>query len=789
MIRSVRLINWKSHEDSIMEFSGGTNVIIGSIGAGKSSVMDAICFGLFGTFPSVQTKKTKLDEIIMSKPVPKKDARVTLCFDFDGKEYTVERQIDRGKGTSYSEIREGDKLLESPNSQRVTDFIQKILKIDYELFSKAIYSEQNSIDYFLKLSKGERMKKIDNLLKIDKFERARSNLVTLRNRLLNKKNTIEKIYSLEDEKSLEKKYEELKKIILENSGIIKKLEEDKIHFESKYQEISEKIEYIENDMKRIEVLRERINNLDNSIKENKKIMENLRASIKDFSIYEIQSQIQKYEEMKKTLEERINLLKKTLENYIFEQSKIKSEIDFVLKINSEIENKIKISRQVQNKLKEIESKYPDLPENAFEIENRKLKEIESKISVLNFRIKDLEDSYKKLSEINGICPVCNSEISKEKKSHILHMKEREKSELSLEIENLNNEKKTIETKISQIKLDLNEFEKLKNDIKDLDSIIIDYEKNKKSIDNYSKVLLEIESKVLSTRSSIDEATRELDKINKDKFQIQHIKDRLDDLQRLKESNEKMQKEIEINQKEFKHLLEKYKDIDFNKMKNEKIIIAMKISEIKVEIQRSQERIENGKKQLEEINVQIEKVKKIKKEIEDLQNAIKNLDIYEIALEQTQNQLRQEFIETVNSKMSEIWSDIYPYSDYVDIRLYVEDDDYVLQLSDSNGDWMDVDRVSGGERSIASLALRIAFSLVLVPHLNWLILDEPTHNLDAKSVEKLGEILRDRINDFVQQVFLITHEKSLESAAKGEIYHIKRNKDKDEPSQVERITEI
>ena len=66
MIEKVILRNWKSHLESEFTFSKGTNVLIGHIGSGKTSVLDAICFALFGTTPSLQSKKVKLDDIIMT---------------------------------------------------------------------------------------------------------------------------------------------------------------------------------------------------------------------------------------------------------------------------------------------------------------------------------------------------------------------------------------------------------------------------------------------------------------------------------------------------------------------------------------------------------------------------------------------------------------------------------------------------------------------------------------------------------------------------------------------------
>src|SRR3989442_10168756 len=187
MITKVKLKNWKSHSDSEFDFTFGTNALLGRMGAGKSSCLDAICFALFGSFPSLQTKKIKIDDIIMKKPQEKDRAEVEVNFDLEGSFYSVKRIIEKRKGTTYSEIRENGKLLDAPNSQRVTEIVSKILKVNYELFSKAIYSEQNGIDYFLTIPKGQRMKKIDELLMIDKFEEARAHATSLINKIVERK--------------------------------------------------------------------------------------------------------------------------------------------------------------------------------------------------------------------------------------------------------------------------------------------------------------------------------------------------------------------------------------------------------------------------------------------------------------------------------------------------------------------------------------------------------------------------------------------------------------------------
>ncbi|HLD57076.1 MAG TPA: hypothetical protein VJA47_02150, partial [archaeon] len=109
-----------------------------------------------------------------------------------------------------------------------------------------------------------------------------------------------------------------------------------------------------------------------------------------------------------------------------------------------------------------------------------------------------------------------------------------------------------------------------------------------------------------------------------------------------------------------------------------------------------------------------------------------------------------------------------------IRLVV-DGDYILQLK-TGGEWVPVDGVaSGGERNLACLALRVAFSLAFIPNLKWLILDEPTHNLDANAIRNFSEVLRGSIGSFVKQIFLITHEPRIAEDIDGFVYRLERDK--------------
>jgi DNA repair exonuclease SbcCD ATPase subunit len=262
---------------------------------------------------------------------------------------------------------------------------------------------------------------------------------------------------------------------------------------------------------------------------------------------------------------------------------------------------------------------------------------------------------------------------------------------------------------------------------------------------------------------------------------------LEDLEEKKKRSEELKKEIEEIKKKIEEEELKLIGKDLAKMEEVLKQIISKESEIKTKLQSYDSFIQEKELRKKENEEKLKDLERQKKEIKRLESLIRDLNIFSLALENTQVELRSYFVEVVNNAMNKLWNTLYPYQDFVSVRLNAEEGDYVLQLQGRDGIWVNVEgNVSGGERSIACLALRIAFALALAPQLRILVLDEPTANLDAKAISELTITLRERINEFIDQTFLITHQPELEDAATGSIYMLEREKEKDEPTKVIKI---
>ncbi len=659
MITRIRLKNWKSHLDSELSFSKGVNALIGIMGSGKTSVMQGIAFALFGTFSALSSRKLSLDDLIMKKPQEKEEASVEIEFVVNGKRYMVKRTIRKGKGTVSAEIREGDKLLEV-NPQGVTREVERILQMDYDLFQKAVYSEQNSLEYFLQIPKGKRMQQIDSMLKLDRYEKAREAAVKIRNSI-----SAMRQQRLGDiERLKERKFDERIKQVEEE---VKRREKEEGRIKEEYKKFEEKVESAE---KKFERKREEIAKLRNEVAE---------------------------------LNGRIIALERENKN-----------------LREEIEKK----GEVGKKLGELKKLLGEKPEGVLKAKEEMLEKRRKELYSLETLKSEISRSLEELEEAGEKCPVCESPITREKKRELTEHKRKHIGEIEVKMKKLS----------ELIAKDESEVGKLREKIEFLKDMRREVEETK----GYEKKIAKNEREIKTKRKEVEKLAEEI-------------------------------KEREMEERKFRKEVQE---------------VIGRARELKAKLESLRELIRDKREMLNELKKERDMFLKYVEEAKRYERIIEAMDRFVAVLKSTQDQLRSEFLKTVNHIMDQIWGELYPYGDFSEIRMVVEND-YILQLKGTRG-WVNVDVVSGGERSLACLALRIAFSLAFTPNLRWLILDEPTHNLDANAIEHFGLVLRDRMENIIDQVFLITHEERLSDYITGSVYKLERDKELDGVTRVKGI---
>ncbi|MCL4404560.1 hypothetical protein M1583_01030 [Candidatus Marsarchaeota archaeon] len=192
-------------------------------------------------------------------------------------------------------------------------------------------------------------------------------------------------------------------------------------------------------------------------------------------------------------------------------------------------------------------------------------------------------------------------------------------------------------------------------------------------------------------------------------------------------------------------------------------------------------------QISETAKSISQIMEMEEKVNERRKRSLEVSRFKSALIDTESQLRTRLVSSINELLEGLWIGLYPYGDYSGIALKAYPDDYALEAEiriNGKDSWLPVEGVtSGGERSIASLALRIAMSMVIVPNLRWLILDEPTHNLDAQGIAKMIEVFSNSLPSIVEQIFVITHDDALKQVHNARIYEFDRDKALNGPTEI------
>ncbi len=741
MIKEIELENFRSHKKTKLSFTEGNNILVGISGSGKSSVLDAICFALYGNIPKIQKRKLKLSQLIMDKPVKEESAKIKLSFELNNDNYEIKREIYLDK-PSNAELRENGKLI-AVNQSQVTEAVVQILKIDYDLFSKVIYAEQNQIDYFLTIPPGNRMSNIDELLKLSKFELARAKTISLSNKFKNLKNAKEEaIINFEGQGLKEKKQEleeYLDKLSKENillEGEIKKMNTISNKKEELLPELEKKKTEIDGKIKKVIEIKTRI------------------------SVFQIEVEEVPLGDIRETEKE---LRKKTLELENLE----KKELERERKIAG-ISSKINELKKKAEEKREAESFLSGFNKAKFELLEKETQEIKENLINKKLRKEELDNAILSLKESKEKCPTCDRELEEEKRLELIIKKEKESNLLNKEILELN-------------KKLLNKEEEIKIENKNIEKISF-FEKRIEQIKN-------VEIELISLKKELEELEQKKTDLSGLKEKVQKLKTLLE---KLKSTEIKKQKLKKFEQEQVKLELEikgiSFDEFEFEKLKKEVEETKRNLLTFELDLKYKEEIKIEKEKNLEQIKKDFEFLEKSKKDINFLNYAIITLTNFADTLIDVQEVLRQEFVKTLNEVMNEIWNYIYPYEDYLGIRFKIEDRDYLLQLCDLKNKWVNVEGFSsGGERAIASLVMRIALSIVLAPNLKLLVLDEPTHNLDSNTIENLTEILRTKIIDLLEQTFIVTHDERLVQAGTGGIYEFRRELSKKEPTKVRELS--
>ena len=176
IIKELELRNIRSHGHSLIRFPLGRTLLEGDIGSGKSSVLMAIEFVLFGLGSDSGSSVLKLGQ---------DSGEARMVFDVDGSEYEVTRRLLRKSGR----VQQADGTLKTPGETLVlspSELKEKVLEVlefneapdpkaQSWIYRYAVYTPQEEMKDILALAPEQRLQILRRALRVEDYKAAATN--------------------------------------------------------------------------------------------------------------------------------------------------------------------------------------------------------------------------------------------------------------------------------------------------------------------------------------------------------------------------------------------------------------------------------------------------------------------------------------------------------------------------------------------------------------------------------------------------------------------------------------
>ncbi len=203
-IKWKNLLSTGNHFTEVELNKDSTTLIIGTNGAGKSTILDALCFVLYGK------AFRRINKSQLINTANEKNCLVEIEFSVNGVDWKVERGI---KPNIFKIYRNGEPLDQSSSAVDQQKWLeQNVLKMNYKSFTQIVILGSSSFIPFMQLPTNSRREVVEDLLDIKIFS-SMNDIVKSKIRLIK-----------EEVKTLELKKESLKDKVDMQKDFIEKIE-------------------------------------------------------------------------------------------------------------------------------------------------------------------------------------------------------------------------------------------------------------------------------------------------------------------------------------------------------------------------------------------------------------------------------------------------------------------------------------------------------------------------------------------------------------------------------------
>ena len=786
LLKQLVLHNIRSYVHQVIDFPQGSVLLQGDIGSGKSTVLLAIAFALFGA----DTDHLSGQSILRSG---KNDGFVQLTLNIDSQEVTIYRALKKNRGSIAQLngfiLKNGTKTegmpieLKAAVLQMLGYPLMLASKKKNFMYSYTVYCPQEEMKFILGDDKELRLDIIRKIFGIDKYSAIRNNAgILLRELRFRHRDQQTKSQGLIVKKTAyEERRKSIEHLVLQDKQLQPRLNylrgsyaQCRLELVAKEKEWKECIEK----KRQRDVFQEQLRLQKEVAIQQEKKQGRLEAHLREH-------QSLMHEDVEQQLREKDG----ELQSLVTTQHTLVQRRFVVDKQVAELEKNIGEGRRdvaqldIQSKhlVQQIQQKQLLQQESEFvreELEKNQLARVEFEHNEKSARA--MVDRIAHLS----LCPTCFQEVPTEHKTKF-HAEQHSVMSVAADKQN------ELAAVVSQVRLKMNE-------VQDKLRVIAEHE------EQLRKIQRDIELAALFNKH-FDERRAQLTMLQEEKIQIAGAQRKFNpiDIDSLREQVIKLR-----NKKEQIALLKKSAQ-ELDELRREHLHTQQKINLLTQEISVGNEEL---LKQLEEQRFSLQQSQdKLHHEERELSLQSVRLMAERRALEQQLSTLEEELkimeqAAQVAEQLSGLcgWLDefLIPLMDVMErkvmLRIHLEfnepfqkwygmlvaDESMTARIDDSfspvveqNGYDIDVSYLSGGERTSAALAYRLALNKVVhdvvhsIKTRDILILDEPTDGFSSEQLDRMRDVLQ-QLN--IAQIIIVSHEQKMESFVEHVLHVGKEN---------------
>jgi exonuclease SbcC len=855
----IRLSNFKCYADADVTLDAGVTVIHGLNGSGKSSLLEACFFALYGASALDRT----LEEVVT---IGADDAEVELWFTHGDASFHLERRI-RATG---DEPKTATCTLETPSGtldgvRDVEGYVTDLLRMDDEAFVNCAYVRQGEVNKLINASPSDRQDMIDDLLQLGKLEEYRSRAGDARLAVGEVRNSAAAQLEQLDESIAEKEdaepFETLNDLQTERSEVAEEIE----RFEENRGEASETLSDAEATLEAVEGKREELSDLAERVEE----LEG-KITTTESQRDELQEQAREHDERAAELGERVESLVAETDFDDAEPEAVEAQRADLAERREAVQGRIQsVGQEITSLSKDAESqaeRAEDLAERAeakredaaeldaeAERATEKLAEREETIEELEAEIEAKREAFadapaafgeaeahvdaleEKLAAAReretelreelasakslvaegeellaeGNCPECGQPVDGSPHVDALDERQGRVEELEADLADAVEERESIEERVERAEslVDVeDEVGELESQLDSVERLVAERREGvtekREGAETLREEAEELDAEAKEAREAAEDAREraaakreEMGELNAEHGDLRERVERLDDLadamddcadaedaaERLREKRADLadrndeRRDLLADLRERKQNLEsefdeeRVEEARAAKKKAEEYLehVESKLAELRERASEIDGRIGAVTETIEELERLRDRRESVAERVDALQSLHEETETLEATYGDLRAELRQRNVDELERLLNETFELVYQNDSYSRIELSGE---YELTVYQKDGEALDPEQLSGGERALFNLSLRCAIYRLLSEGIEGaapmppLILDEPTVFLDSGHVSQLAELVDSMRQLGVEQIVVVSHDDELVAAA-------------------------